>query len=290
MSSTDLAYAPTSFRLLGIHFGTMLPIVLRLCYAMSGRTDIVFAMLLRHCYTMSVTDLAHRAISLCTRYAMSGTDVAYAPTRPPLSYALSGTDMSSAMLLRRLSSYAPTMQCTVHVFGYGPTVCTGVVLRLSYGLSGTEVAYGATRGWALLLSNSQLCARTKLGPFLLPSRWGMLLPGIGSGYRVDSTPVPITVIAGPRELRYQRTRVLCDVRTDLAHAARRCPHQVSSAIGLRACYASSSTDTAYGAVVLHTCYAMSGTDPAHGATCLPSVGYGYSIACYGLPTQCPIPA
>eukprot|EP00961_Rhodomonas_salina_P139218 1873633-Rhodomonas_salina.1 len=43
---------------------------------------------------------------------------------------------------------------------------------------------------------------------------------------------------------------------------------VSSATCLRACYAMSGTDIAYGATCLRACYAVSGTDMAHGAVCL----------------------
>eukprot|EP00961_Rhodomonas_salina_P267808 3618292-Rhodomonas_salina.1 len=43
-------------------------------------------------------------------------------------------------------------------------------------------------------------------------------------------------------------------------------HPVCSAICLRACYAMSGTDLAYGAICLRSCYAMSGTDLGYAAT------------------------
>eukprot|EP00961_Rhodomonas_salina_P210323 2839784-Rhodomonas_salina.2 len=53
---------------------------------------------------------------------------------------------------------------------------------------------------------------------------------------------------------------------------------------LRACYAMSGTDLAYGTVCLRVCYAISGTDLAHAAICLSRM----MLSGYARSRQCPV--
>eukprot|EP00961_Rhodomonas_salina_P110090 1481671-Rhodomonas_salina.2 len=88
-------------------------------------------------------------------YAMSGTDVGYAFTRPAARYSV--TDPGEAPL----PAYARATRCAVLLtaVAYGATHCLSAI-RAAYGMSGTEVGYGATAGGVPCGGAALLRART----------------------------------------------------------------------------------------------------------------------------------
>eukprot|EP00961_Rhodomonas_salina_P303876 3941399-Rhodomonas_salina.6 len=171
------------------------------------------------------------AIALCTRYAMSGTDAAY---RVLSCYVMSGTELG----YRVLSSYA--MCSTERVYGATPYAIT---LRNCYVMPGTDLSYPAR----LLVYALAMQYRAVLSTY--PPRTAE------SGYL--PTSLLCVVRYSPSAWLYRHISVLCDV--------------ASGCIGVRACYAMSSTDTGKGCIGQRACYAMPSTDMAYCHTRTPFV-------------------
>eukprot|EP00961_Rhodomonas_salina_P018006 242128-Rhodomonas_salina.5 len=123
---------------------------------------------------------------------------------------------------------------------YWYSVCCAMFLRACHAMSGTEIAYGATRAAVCrLYAATPGLERDPDYPWhahvaghapYLPTRWPIISAGPAGGEGVRG-------------------------------------------ILLRLCYALSGTDKAYGAILLRLCYALSGTDIAYG---VPDIAYGTS--------------
>eukprot|EP00961_Rhodomonas_salina_P277221 3746207-Rhodomonas_salina.1 len=158
----------------------------------------------RFCYAMPGTDLANRIpISLCTSYAMP--DLAYAATMYLLR-AMSGTD---------LERFLRMLLCDVR---YRPSVCC-------YAISGTDLAYAATREYPRLGWISQVPTPISLRvypyadlstPVSLHARYAMSGTVIAYGATRDCHitygAIPIYNVQYWPGIAYLPTRLLRDVR------------------------------------------------------------------------------
>eukprot|EP00961_Rhodomonas_salina_P301646 3940551-Rhodomonas_salina.1 len=137
------------------------PIRLRASYAISGtglRPVLTYAHSM-HCPVPRTGLCDVRLACSCTRalrgvrtgllaqYAMSGAELAYGACRFPSK--VSGDQQGSAS--GALCSYAPAMRCPRMVLL--PYAHRATCLRAYYAMSGTEGAYGATKGAAVLLEH-----------------------------------------------------------------------------------------------------------------------------------------
>eukprot|EP00961_Rhodomonas_salina_P041637 560421-Rhodomonas_salina.2 len=129
----------------------------------------------------------------------------------------------------------------------------GVFLCPRYAMSGTEIAYGATRG-CVPGPPSQL--PYLVSPYALRVSYAMS----GSDIAYDASSLRSCYAVSGTDLAYGATRpeLLRQYLRMLQLEYQRC------STSLRACYAMS--DTGLRAMLLRACYAITGTDDAYGAT------------------------
>eukprot|EP00961_Rhodomonas_salina_P243856 3295132-Rhodomonas_salina.6 len=238
---------------------------------MSG-TDVAYGTsLLRVCYTVSDTELGHAATFRCICYAVCGTELAYCATRitiggmlgtrtnsnpGPLSpSAMPGTYIlyDTTHSLRDIRVLAERMLTRTHYRLAMEPCNTERAVLCCYAMSGTELAYAATR-----CPGSRFRAR-------LPSSLASQAPG--------HVPYIPTLCSGTEIAYAQPFRtVLCDVRywDSVCATVMRCPSTLlriryaMSGTGLECTATHSICDVRYRARVIR--YAMSGTETACGAT------------------------